>query len=64
MPGSFEAGQDLPELLTGDDEVIKRTLTFWRNGFSIEDGPLLTYDDPKNQEILQAFNTGYVLFLL
>ncbi|KAL1922539.1 uncharacterized protein VTP21DRAFT_10078 [Calcarisporiella thermophila] len=35
-----------------------RYLTFWRNGFSIDDGPLLGYDDPKNQEFLNAINSG------
>jgi hypothetical protein len=36
-----------------------RHLTFWRNGFTIEDGPLLSYDDPQNQEFLQAIKTGF-----
>jgi len=37
---------------------IVRHLTFWRNGFSIEDGPLMAYDDPSNEEFLRAINSG------
>ncbi|WVR09197.1 hypothetical protein IAU60_006259 [Kwoniella sp. DSM 27419] len=42
----------------GDEGVKTRRLTFWRNGFSIEDGPLLPYDDPQNQQLLQAIESG------
>jgi len=37
---------------------VVRHLTFWRNGFSIEDGPLMAYDDPANEEFLRAINSG------
>ncbi|KAJ7769357.1 hypothetical protein B0H16DRAFT_1452559 [Mycena metata] len=33
-------------------------LTFWRDGFSIEDGPLMRYDDPADAEVLRAINEG------
>ncbi|KAJ3416197.1 hypothetical protein HDV05_002842 [Chytridiales sp. JEL 0842] len=39
-------------------EVVERQLTFWKNGFSVDDGPLLRYDDPQNEEILAAINQG------
>ncbi|KAF9975569.1 hypothetical protein BGZ73_000782 [Actinomortierella ambigua] len=35
-----------------------RTLTFWRNGFSIEDGPLIPFNDPTGREILHALDRG------
>jgi len=35
-------------------------MTFWKNGFSIEDGPLMSYDDPANAEILQQLKSGLV----
>ncbi|KXS21845.1 SEP-domain-containing protein, partial [Gonapodya prolifera JEL478] len=35
-----------------------RVLTFWRNGFSVEDGPLMAYDDPQNQELLEHIKNG------
>ena len=41
-----------------DDEVQFRNLTFWRNGFSIEDGPLMGYDEPGNKEVLDAIHAG------
>ncbi|KAG8697581.1 hypothetical protein FRC09_007771, partial [Ceratobasidium sp. 395] len=41
-----------------DEEVAIREITFWRDGFSIADGPLLKYDDPANQAILDAINSG------
>ena len=43
-----------------EQEVARRRLTFWRNGFSVEDGDLLVYDDPKNKEILEALKSGSV----
>lgn len=37
---------------------VTRYLTFWRNGFSVDDGPLFRYDDPANQTMLNAINSG------
>ncbi|MBW0485698.1 hypothetical protein O181_025413 [Austropuccinia psidii MF-1] len=57
VPGHF--GSDLDdEDNDEDDEEVEKHLTFWKDGFSIEDGPLLNYDDPKNKEILDAINRG------
>jgi len=53
-----EEEEDEPE------ETAIRNLTFWEDGFSIEDGDLMRYDDPRNAEILAAINSGYVLFPL
>lgn len=39
-------------------EQVTRYLTFWRNGFSVDDGPLYRYDDPANQTMLNAINSG------
>ncbi|KAI0086885.1 hypothetical protein BDY19DRAFT_995331 [Irpex rosettiformis] len=35
-----------------------RRLTFWRDGFSIEDGELMRYDNPEHARILEEINTG------
>ncbi|KAJ2710809.1 protein phosphatase regulator, partial [Coemansia spiralis] len=40
------------------DEAVVRQLTFWRNGFSIEDGPLYNLEDPANRQILDAILQG------
>ncbi|KAF5111780.1 hypothetical protein DV454_004585 [Geotrichum candidum] len=37
---------------------VTRTLTFWRNGFSVEDSPLYRYDDPSNIPHLKAIEQG------
>ncbi|KAJ3096441.1 hypothetical protein HDU97_005900 [Phlyctochytrium planicorne] len=41
-----------------EQELVERRLTFWKNGFSIEDGPLLSYTDPQNEQLLRAINSG------
>lgn len=37
---------------------MTRTLHLWRDGFSIEDGPLRRYDDPQHAMDLQMIRTG------
>ena len=54
--GAPSAGVPPPE--EEDEEPAVRHLTFWQDGFSIEDGPLHRYDEPGNQEILQAIHAG------
>ncbi|KAH8105335.1 ubiquitin-related domain-containing protein [Cristinia sonorae] len=39
-------------------ETAIRNLTFWQNGFSVEDGPLMEYGDPTNDQILEEINSG------
>ncbi|GAA99764.1 uncharacterized protein L969DRAFT_18623 [Mixia osmundae IAM 14324] len=61
LGGSFGEEEDDDELNEDDDgadEPARRILTFWRDGFSIEDGPLLRYDDKANKEYLDALNSG------
>jgi len=36
------------------------TLTFWKNGFQVDDGPLRAYDDPANRQFLTDINNGIV----
>lgn len=35
-------------------EAVTHTITFWRNGFSIDDGPLRRLDDPENTPFLEV----------
>lgn len=37
---------------------VSRAITFWQNGFTVEDGPLYRYDDPRNQRYLETLNQG------
>jgi len=41
-----------------EQETAIRNLTFWKDGFSIEDGPLMEYDNEQNKRILDAINNG------
>ncbi|KAF8139434.1 SEP domain-containing protein [Mycena galopus ATCC 62051] len=42
----------------GDDLAIRR-LTFWRDGFTVENGPLMRYDDPANAGVLAGIHAGH-----
>jgi UBX domain-containing protein 1 len=39
---------------------VTRTLTFYANGFTIDDGPLRAFDDPANAAFLQDIKRGFV----
>lgn len=41
-----------------DDEEIRRTITMYRNGFVVDDGPYRRLDDPANKEFLQFLARG------
>ncbi|THG96096.1 hypothetical protein EW026_g5672 [Hermanssonia centrifuga] len=41
-----------------ETESAIRHLTFWRDGFTVEDGDLMRYDDPNNAQILDEINSG------
>jgi hypothetical protein len=41
-----------------DDEPQVRHLTFWKDGFSIGDGPLMRYGEDDNDAILAAIKSG------
>ncbi|CAX39691.1 UBX domain-containing protein, putative [Candida dubliniensis CD36] len=39
---------------------VTREITFWKQGFTVGDGPLHRYDDPRNSNVLQELNQGRV----
>jgi UBX domain-containing protein 1 len=43
-----------------DAKKIRHTITFWRNGFSVDDGPLRRVDDDANKAFLSDINNGRV----
>lgn len=43
-----------------EEETAIRHLTFWRDGFTVEDGELMRYDDSANEQILAEINSGCV----
>lgn len=40
--------------------VVHRVLTLWRNGFTIDNGPLFSFTDPESSEILREIRMGRV----
>jgi len=57
VPSEFIADPDA-ELDDSQEETAIRNITFWRDGFSVENGPLLRYDVPENARLLNEINTG------
>ncbi|KAJ7617644.1 hypothetical protein DFH06DRAFT_1483474 [Mycena polygramma] len=53
VPAAGGEGEDDPA-----DLAIRR-LTFWRQGFTVEDGPLMRYDDPQHADVLAAIHSGH-----
>lgn len=51
-----EEDRDLPE--DYNEESVTRHLTLWRDGFSVEDGELMRYDEPRNMALLKAIQEG------
>ncbi|KAK4996248.1 protein phosphatase regulator [Elasticomyces elasticus] len=43
---------------------VQRTLHLWRNGYSVDDGPLFRFDDPANAADLAMINTGHAPYSL
>jgi UBX domain-containing protein 1 len=52
------ARPDHEDEVDAEQETAIRNLTFWSDGFSIEDGDLMRYDDPANADVLAAINSG------
>ena len=44
--------------MTGAPAPQVHTITFWANGFTVDDGPLRNYDDPANTAFMQAVGRG------
>ncbi|KAF5375951.1 hypothetical protein D9615_008158 [Tricholomella constricta] len=47
-----------PDARPEDEVPAIRYLTFWQDGFTVEDGELMRYDDPDNAEVLAHLNAG------
>lgn len=41
-----------------DDGIISRVITFWQNGFTVDDGPLRAFDDPANMAFMESIGRG------
>jgi len=59
VPSSFIPDSNAPPPDADPAEATAiRHITFWRQGFSVEDGELMRYDDPGNAQILSEINSG------
>ncbi|XGW31428.1 hypothetical protein V3C99_009974 [Haemonchus contortus] len=45
---------------SGEHEEVVVELIMWENGFSIDDGPLRSFDDPASQQFLESIMQGRV----
>ncbi|KAL1601954.1 protein phosphatase regulator [Nothophoma quercina] len=65
--GNTLGGDDTPSRHIPDPDASQpapqprahRELHLWRDGFSVDDGPLFRYDDPANARTLEMINTGH-----
>lgn len=49
-----------PNHPTEQSSRVEMCLKLWKNGFSVDDGPLRGYNDPENQEFLQSIHAGEI----
>lgn len=62
VPGSFPGAAENEAEEDDEETRVDRHLIFWEDGFSIEDGDLLRYEDPANAQVLADINAGCVIF--
>ncbi|KAM7495234.1 hypothetical protein LguiB_029843 [Lonicera macranthoides] len=48
------SGEALPSASQQPPEVVTHNITFWSNGFTVDDGPLRRLDDPENASFLES----------
>ncbi|KAJ6629895.1 SEP domain-containing protein [Mycena sp. CBHHK59/15] len=48
-----------PNASGSNEGGVIRYLTFWRDGFSVGDGPLMRYEDPQQAAVLSQINSGF-----
>lgn len=59
LGGDEAPSREIPgEAAAPSTERVKRTLHFWQDGFSVDDGELYRFDDPANASILQQIRSG------
>ena len=59
LGGDDTPSQEIPAAPRPQErERVERTLHFWRDGFSVDDGDLYRHDDPRNAQLLQLIQQG------
>lgn len=57
-PSTIVPSASQPSSSTSAAPRVHRELHLWRNGFSVDDGPLFRFDDPANAAVLEMINRG------
>lgn len=57
------SGETVPSI-PRHPEAVTHNVTFWRNGFSVNDGPLRRLDDPENAPFLEVTICESPIFVL
>ncbi|XP_050208195.1 plant UBX domain-containing protein 4-like [Mercurialis annua] len=52
--GRLLSGETAPSAAPQPPEAVLHNVTLWRNGFTIDDGPLRRFDDPANASFLES----------
>ncbi|XP_020608910.1 NSFL1 cofactor p47-like [Orbicella faveolata] len=60
-----ESSQPLPETISNrqsnsQQQTKEVVLKFWSNGFSVDDGPLRSFEDPANEQFLNSVKRGEI----
>ncbi|XP_021890110.1 plant UBX domain-containing protein 5, partial [Carica papaya] len=66
LPSKVKSFTGTARLLSGESlsaapqrpENVMHNITFWRNGFTVDDGPLRRLDDPANASFLQSISNS------
>ncbi|CAI9755101.1 unnamed protein product [Fraxinus pennsylvanica] len=53
-PGRLLSGETAPSAAPQQPESVVHNIVFWRNGFTVNDGPLRRLDDPENAPFLES----------
>ena len=56
--GDEEAETADAEENANDEGIVSRVVTFWQNGFTVDDGPLRGFDDPANMAFMESIARG------
>lgn len=56
---SGETVSTSPQQQQDQPQVVMHAITFWRNGFTIDDGPLRRFDDPQNAPFMEVISKPF-----
>lgn len=54
--GRLLSGETVPAAAPRPPAAVNHAVTLWRNGFTVDDGPLRRFDDPANASFLEVIS--------